>query len=233
MNLLKIDSEKRDSGTSTDFKLKLQHPIQRGENYQLIHAHIPQTQYNIDQFNNFFVFNEGGSDLSAVLSPGYYNATQLMAELKSAMEIAGSGSNTYTIGISPTQYNLTITGSAVFSIKMADVRSACKPLGFSSNTGTSLSHTADHFVNMEIENSLEIDINGIVECDSINFGSTFSIPITVNPMQVQEYGPNKITVQTVTFTAPCHRLEIRVKNSKNRTVDLRGSNWYMILKRVE
>jgi hypothetical protein len=127
---------------------------------------------------------------------------------------------------------LTITGSAPFSIKMADVRSACKPLGFSSNTGTSLSHTADHFVNMEVENSLEIDINGIVECDSINFGSTFSIPITVNPMQVQEYGPNKITVQTVTFTAPCHRLEIRVKNSKNRTVDLRGSNWYMILKRV-
>jgi hypothetical protein len=231
-NYLKIDSVNRNSGTASDFQITLPRAIQRGQTYELSYVHLPMTQYNITAKNNVFRFDEGGvNTLEAELTPGFYSGISLQNELKRAMELVGS--NIYTVSILNNQFLLQIVGSLPFRIQMFDsTQNGCFQLGFRL-TPTALSHTAITMLNLEGNNSsISIDLNDIIEMDSITQGCTFNLPINVNPLQVIDYSAPVHHVQTVTFHQPTNHLKVRLKNSNNETIDLNNSEWYLILKRV-
>lgn len=236
-NYLKIDSVNRNAGTATEFQVTLPRSIQRGQKYELSYAHIPMTQYNITTRNNIFRFDESGIPLHAVLAPGFYSAITLAVELKRAMETVGA--NTYTVSIVNTQFKVQIVGSSAFLILMTaehplleTLVNGCFELGFGlSSSGTT--HIASTLLNLEGNNSsISIDLNDIIEMDSIRQGCTFNLPISVNPLQVIDYSAPVHHVQTVTFNQPTNHLKVRLKDSNNETIDLNTSEWYMILKRV-
>jgi hypothetical protein len=234
---LKIDSVNRTSGTASAFQITLPRSILRGQMYELSYAHIPMTQYNITTRNNVFRFDESGSNLDAVLTPGFYSAISLTVELKRAMEIIGS--NTYTVSIQNNQFKVQIVGSSPFSIQtvpdhpvFGTLNNGCYLLGFGLSVGLT-THTRDIMLNLEgNDSSISIDINDIIEMDSISQGCTFNLPVSVNPLQVLDYSAPVHHVQTVTFNQPTNHLKVRLKDSNNATLDLNNSDWYLILKRV-
>jgi hypothetical protein len=236
-NYLKIDSVNRHSGTASDFQITLPRAISRGQTYELSYAHIPMTQYNITTRNNIFRFDESGVALDAILTPGFYSAISLTVELKRAMEVVGA--NTYIVSIVNTQFKVQIVGSSSFQIYMVpnhpilgSLTNGCFELGFGiSSSGTT--HTGSDMLDLEGNNSsISIDINDIIEMDSISQGCTFNLPINVNPLQVLDYSAPVHHIQTVTFHQPTNHLKVRLKDSNNETIDLNSSEWYLILKRV-
>jgi hypothetical protein len=147
--MLKIDSSNRDSGgTSSDFKITLPRALQKGDVYELLYSHIPQTYFNVDSTNNTFIFNEGGLDLTAFLTQGYYTTTSILVEL-------ATGSFTYTVSLIANTQRIQITASDGFSV-VAVERS---PLGFVASTGTSTQHIGTAILNLERHQSLLIDVN--------------------------------------------------------------------------
>lgn len=61
--------------------------------------------------NNLLRMSEAGVNCTATITPGFYNATTIVAAIKVAMEACGASTNTYTV-----TYN---TGSGVFTITRA------------------------------------------------------------------------------------------------------------------
>lgn len=70
--------------------------------------------YVIDNDNYYLDFDEGGGELSATLEPGEYTLTDLLVEIKRALEDAGA--LTYTVTVNRTTRIITIAGSASFDL---------------------------------------------------------------------------------------------------------------------
>jgi hypothetical protein len=216
--MLKIDSSNRDSGgTSSEFKITLPRALHKGDVFELLYAHIPQTYFNIDSTNNTFVFNEGGLDLTAVLTPGYYTTSSILVELATSLNSLGSFS--YIVSLIANTQRIQITGSSAFSV-VAIERS---PLGFGVSTGVSLTHIGTAILNLERHQSLLIDIN---------HGSTFVIPSDQDLLVVLEYSPNTSFTQKVNITSDSKVLSVRLKDKDNKTIELHGADWWFLLKAI-
>ncbi len=118
-----INSTQRDNfptSSSTNFRLKLQTPIQSARNITLVQANIPFT-WNIfnssataavaARVNNHIRFvDSGGLPLDAQITPGSYNINELMTEMKTQMEAVSV--DTFTFSYSLTTLILTISSSS-------------------------------------------------------------------------------------------------------------------------
>jgi len=70
--------------------------------------------FEITDTNKYIDFNEGGGELTAILTTGTYDATSLCTEIKTRMDAVGG--LTYTITYSDTSNKFTIAGSGAFTI---------------------------------------------------------------------------------------------------------------------
>ena len=175
--------------------------IEKGQTFELSHAHIPQTQYNITSKNNAFYFQEQDTGTHLItLDPGHYSPTSLVEALKAKMNAVVS--NPVTITISSTTFKITISSAGNFRVLMAVLTTPCKPLGFNTDRPYGLSHTADKFLDLEVESSLSIDINDMFEFDALDHGATFNIPIDVDILQVLDYTPPSISSKQSPSTNP-------------------------------
>lgn len=225
---LYIESSKRSSGTSSDFKVKMKRNVSKGDCYELAYAHIPITCYTIDGINNTFVFNEGGSNLTATLLQGYYTNSTILTELQARMNAVGA--LTYTVSFSNLTQKITISATGPFSIRMSGINS---PLGFTADTPSAASHSATSLLSLDRLDALHIDINEVIEIEGSNFGTTFVIPNDVNTLQVLEHSPETKFHQRITFTNDTNLFSIRIKDSNNQTINLQGVEWFMILKHCD
>ena len=80
--------------------------------------------------NNKIDFNEGGGELTATLTNGYYNGQTLATEIKTQMEVTGA--LTYTVTYSETTAKFSISGSGSFTLlwntgtnKATDISDSC------------------------------------------------------------------------------------------------------------
>ena len=222
---LKIDSRNRDSGTATDFRVKLPRSLHKGQCFELVCAHIPQTFHNIDSTNNSFSFVEGSTTQTATLTPGYYTNETIATELQTQMNAVGS--YTYTVTLLENTQTLRIYSNGALQVIGSD-----SPLGFTTTTGFSTTNFGNEPVNLEKNQSLLIDLNNIVEIEGINYGCTFAVPSDVDVLQVLDWRPGEGYRQHVHITHDTKVLHLRLKDINNKTLDLHGSNWFIILKHI-
>lgn len=108
---LVINSEDRlnyDTTTSTNFRVNLANPINsRIIGYGLKSAVIPKTNYNIPVIRNTFTFFNSASTFTITIQAGNYTMTQLLAEIKTQLDLTGL--DTYTVTYDP------ISGKVTFS----------------------------------------------------------------------------------------------------------------------
>ena len=81
---------------------------------ELISTIVPRSQYIINNSNNTIHFNEGGDDLVATITEGNYTISTLMSALKTAMELVGG--LTYTFTENTLTNKITISASGTYSL---------------------------------------------------------------------------------------------------------------------
>jgi hypothetical protein len=77
-----------------------------------------------------------------------------------------------------------------------------------------------------------LDVNDTLELEGSGYASTFVIPSDVDTLQVVDYTPSDHFRQTMEFRSDTNMLKVRLKDQGNRDIDLKGAEWYMVLKRT-
>lgn len=239
MRPFKVSSRRRDNvtgSTSSDFYISLPYPVSE-RSYYLVQALINNSMYTINSTNNKIYFNENSTDKIATLTSGLYDTvatSTIMDNIKSAMDTASSGYNTFTVAFDNNSLKLTISAGNAFSFTFGTntTATARRILGYNeSDTTAGTSQLSPNIINLTPSLNLNINVNGIGEIDDINSGATtFAIPIDVGQLlyAVDSYATDKFC-QHVTFPNGTRKLHIVVTDDDGNTASLNGVDWMMTL----
>jgi hypothetical protein len=232
---LKLDSSHRINYASTNagsFNIKLQRPMQGY--YKLCSAYMPVTSYNISSTNNRIPFYENGAAKVAVLTPGYYASSDLIAQVATQMTAASSGFATYSATQSALPLRITVTSTQLFMFQFGSVplNSCAAVLGYLPvDTPSATSQTATNMYNLATIRSFNIQLNSETQFTDVNGrGCTFVVPILGNSGSVSVYEPTKAFPQTVFFTSPTSQLTIQVSDDNGIPLNF-SADFYLILKK--
>lgn len=102
---------------TNNFRFYLRRPLKDIVTIELVNGCVPGFLYNMNTGWNKFTFQEGSTQYTVTLTPGFYTATQLAAQLQTQLNAIGAG-NTYVCALDPNTQKLTVTrsvGAATFS----------------------------------------------------------------------------------------------------------------------
>lgn len=235
---LKIKSSQRmDANTSQtsspgECYIKLTNPV--SGRWTLRQVCICADYPNINNLNNTIPFFENGVDKIATLPAGYYNSSDIITALQTALNTASGGYNTYTCSLNSVSQQLTIT-SAVnpFQLKFGTFPSGSGTvLGFpvAANSSLGLSVTAPSIVVANTVLAFNIKIDGCSSIiDAAGQSTSFDVPMNVNvsPMGWVTYEPSENFRQSITFGQPQRILHIRICDDNGVTLNLQ-QDWTMI-----
>ena len=172
-SLVRISSEDRTSGSSTDFRIVTRD--MRGT-WELQSVLLPNAHYNINSTNNTILITIASmaSGVTITITNGFYTGSTLATEATSKINAYGSFS-----GVSATYSSITGKISLSHSSNNITVTLA-NGLGFTSTSSTSTTVTGDSIISLGI-NSYRIFID---DCDSeFRDGCSFSVANNVNTME--------------------------------------------------
>lgn len=242
--ILHINSLQRISGIPESFRIQLQYPILYCNRISLLLASIPNSLFVFNtsntrgiRVNNAIDFIDStGLQKNAFITPGTYDISALMAEIKTQMESVSP--DTYTLTFNPNTLILTIAStSALFNLLWAtgtnSLINCVYELGFNrADTGAALSHLGDKAVAIAGPLNLFIqvaELKNIIK-DSQSFTANFCVPLDV------EYGQYKYWKENSEYNSV---FELPLKNITSLTVQLisdfgpvnmNGADWSCLLK---
>ena len=241
MDYVKISSLKRTSGSPSNFVCQFTSPLDSGV-YKLVSATMSNSYYNINDNNNKIYFSEnGGATLTATLTNGFYNSSNIASNIENALDTtsASVGLNfNYTVSLNSITNKLTIGvgGGHTCSFKFASNTnsSADRILGFFNEDTQSLSSlTSTQPINLVDTLSYNISLQGQNVSSNIQDNSntiySFAIPINGNSLEIFNYEP--IHNLTVNFNNPVYNMRIQVFDEKGSEISL-FHDWYMILQKM-
>jgi hypothetical protein len=115
--LFYIDSRRRDYGTSTAFTISWNEDIAL-DNIGLLSVIMPNTFYNINDFNNTFSVTEGSNTVSVVVCNGVYNIASLLSTLATALGNNLTLTGTFTCTLDNITKKVVISSTVAFLINM-------------------------------------------------------------------------------------------------------------------
>ena len=156
-----VSSSDRTSGTHSNFKVKLNHPIERIKKLFLETIIIPKTWYTImSGINDTIPFEVATTDFTATLVEGLYSADELATEVATQMNSAYTPDNLFTCTVSTLTKKFTIAHPSATSILEFATRptaTTASTLGYNSvDTSDVLSHVADNIYNLSFSTRLFI-----------------------------------------------------------------------------
>lgn len=239
--LLRSVDRTSDSTSSASFRVTLRNPIEG--KYCLKNCLISNTIYNINSYNNSFAFTDGsGAYTGVTLTPGVYDSSGLVTEMKARMEAANSGARTFTITYSSTTSKLTFVPSAgnlSFQFGTYTTNSAYRAFGMNQSNGVAASSVVStNAVQLDFASSLLIHIDeakrsGIFETSNPTNPTSFSLYVPLDTSfgayKSLDTGNFKQFLDlplTKTFT-------VRVTDSNNNLIDLNAGEWEMLFEKIE
>lgn len=156
-----VSSSDRTSGTHSDFKVKLNHPIERIQKLFLETIIIPKTWYTImSGINDTLPFEVAAADFTATLVEGVYSAADLATEIQTQMNSAYTPDNLFVVTVSTLTKKFTITHSSASSTLEFATRPTAivaSTIGFNSvDTASATTHVADNVYNLSFSTRLFI-----------------------------------------------------------------------------
>lgn len=230
-SLLIINSKERDGtlfASSSEFSYSPKHGI-KYNTIRIKYVMIPLAYYNINSNNNTFIFNEGGSDLTATITPGTYSKSEFITELKTKLD--SSGSQTYSVVDSDTTNNITISAAGNFQIIFSEFSTAAKRIYNSGSSDTS--NTTSHTIG-------PIDISGVniinIESNLRLYKSVRSnrkmvnnilVSIPVSPYTTNEilsYAPQYDIISN-SYEDDLGEIKFKLYNEFGELIDLNNVDW--------
>ena len=193
-------------------------------------ATLPYSFYNVDYFNDLFVYNvNGGSDINIRIPQGNYNVTTLKAYLTSVM-------TGFTITYSSLNNTYTFTHSTYdFSFKKA---STCMEiLGFNENvtySSVSKSMTSINSINLFTIRNIYIQSNNLMlsnlnNATPNNCTILASIPLTTGQFSVVNYNNINNVRSRIDNIRNFAQLNISLTDQDGDILDLNGCHFSITL----
>lgn len=237
-HILLLDSRDRINPTTTESNnctLRIEPAVGGFDKIELLNFTIPNIQYNIDSTNNLIYFDDG-SALTAALTSGAYNYISLPIEIKTQLE-AVSG-NTFSVTYDENTYKITIAISAgTFSLTFGTntTNSAAGILGFQVvDTAAASSHTSYNSINLSLPPYFYIQIPqlGVHVRSSLNGDwATFVINTSGNSGDIESFSMfNRYQLLESFQHSSLGTINVVIKNRGGALLDVRGTEWIMILK---
>jgi hypothetical protein len=202
---------------------------------ELLSFNVPNIQFNVDSTNNLIYFDDG-APLTATLTPGAYNYISLPVEVKAQLEAVSA--NTFTVTYDENTFKLNIGISAgIFSLTFGTntTNSAALILGFRAvDTVAASSQTSYNSINLSLPpyfyvHSPELGIH-VRSTKSGDFG-TFIINTSGNSGDITQFNmfSNYQLLEAFQHSS-LSTVNVTLKNRGGTLLDVRGTEWSMILK---
>jgi hypothetical protein len=233
--ILYLNSDHITSGTTSKGILKYGNQIDNNIHYELDEFIMNNNLYNVNDNNNKVYFDEGGGNLTATLTNGFYYPTDFATELKTQLDSAGG--DTYTVTYSSITGKLTIGSTGTFGFQFASNTSntARYLLGLEKVdqpiASSQLSGVLDLAPHKALFIKFDDDSNKHIK-GSDYFVATFVISNEKSFGDVVRYKKNNNYSQYIKFSSS-GSLHFRFINDKNQDVNLNNAQWIMILRRKE
>lgn len=183
-----IDSKSRNTGSASNFRLRLNDVIENIRSIKLLSASIPNAQYIVDSTNNTFTLVEfksssptGLSALAAITFPvGNYTPATFATQLATLLTANSPQGWTYTVTFDTTTYKLTISENGAYEFQLQFPNDwLSKHLGFASLTPTStnMALTADTLVDFIRTREYLIYLRNVYSPNKTCAGLTFHFAI--------------------------------------------------------
>lgn len=240
---LLINSQARQSGTSSNFKIQLPYSLKNISKVELQRLSMLNTFYNITTLNNKIDVNDGTAIFAYTIPVGAYTTTTLMTTLSNGLTTASSthGVLTFTVSYSPSTFLTTILATGNFSLLWATgtntLTNVHSVLGFN-NTDLSGTNTYTGTNATNLYNPSEIYIvspeigtfHSLTAIGNDNF--TFCIANSVNSGELITYTIGEQYPQYIRYDNPISLLTITfyLASNNNTQISLNGSEWSMILR---
>jgi hypothetical protein len=115
--LIYIDSRRRDYGSSNAFTISWNEDIAL-DAIGLLSVIMPNTFYNINDFNNTLSVTEGSNTVSIVVSNGVYNIASLLSTLATTLTNNPTLTGTFTCTLDSITQKVVISSIVAFIINM-------------------------------------------------------------------------------------------------------------------
>jgi len=244
--ILYIKSVDRSEGSPSQFSLELNQFFicNKFKKVSLVSCQIPNLIYNINSYNQYITLYENLTNKLVTLTVGNYNINDLVSHLKTQLDSASGGFNTFTVSNNTNTAKITITAGNNFQLLFStgNTSNPYRLLGFTSSDGKdaidttlSTSTTSTVPVNLVYTNYIGISIDILRQKNIFQKNNNmfnFIIPIDVNFNEMIIYETNKDFSQYNQFNVNIDDfkiLNIQLFDSNNRILNL-NNEFEMVLK---
>lgn len=233
--LYKFSSQKRSSGSDSGNCVFTFNPKLEAGLYKLHHALFFNSFFNVNDTNNKIYFQEdNGAILTATLTNGYYNSSNIATNVHDSLTTYGTRNYVVTLNTGVNKLTITPnTGTIKFWFGTYTSNSAKNILGFIGDTVSASSLTSDVPINLTdtLSYNIRLEGNGIqnfIQDNSSNFYS-FSIPVVGNSLELFHYEP--LHNQYVKLSNPLSDIRVRVINEDGDQMTL-YNEYYFVLQKI-
>ena len=191
---------------------------------------IPVTWYNVKTgVNDTILFNEGAGNLTATLTQGNYSISDLVTEIKTALDTAGL--DTYTVTYSSISMKITISSTGSFSLLFNTGSSEIyKLIGFENiDTSSASSHVGSNVIDLALVKRIQIiipELGVIGRSTDTNVEYTFLIDVDENRGNLVHFNDqgNFNQFQFGSYKT-LSQLHVILRDQDNNILDLNGGDW--------
>lgn len=233
-NRIVVNSDDRNVGTSSQFRIQLNYRIDRMTSIQLVSAIIPNTLYvfSPERNNQTITLHETGySNVDVVIPPGSYDITYLCTLLGNLLTASSPSTSTYTVSYDQYTNKLTFNTSGPqfqFLFSTGNINNPYVELGFVYDTDTTLttSLTAPNCFNLSGVPYVLLKLSNLQHniVNTRNVSANFKINMESQFGYVQYYTPQTvlenfhyIPEQTITY------LDVTISDDNGVPVNLNGA----------
>lgn len=227
-----VRSSQRTAGTPGSFRVGVNNSLEAGE-YCVDSIQLTVGCYNVSANNGKIYFYENSTAKTATIEPSNYSSDSLPAAVKTAMDTASSGYNTFTVSTDELTGKMTVSASNAFKFMMASnvSNSAARVIGFTQDGSLATSHVADSCWDLAYPQNIFVSIENCA--GSVQVGSrsyVLMIPITAGFQSV--ICQNRRDYETrFRLSRPVQTLTIGLFDEDGKAIDMNGFNWTMTLVR--
>lgn len=232
--ILVLSSEDKvlSSDTTNQFTLHVRPAVLRARAVSLLWAIIPNSTYNINQYNNTLYFTDGGGAHTITITPASYNTTTLGAAITAAMTSAGS--QAYTVAYDASTYHYTISAAGAFSLQYINTNTATifPTLGykFGVNSGSATSFVSNAAVALWDQPYYLIRVDKFTshvqtsDPDS-NFGAFIVDTVAAENGELIRWTVGNAYEQKTLVNTNIDQLYIQLYDHEGRLADINDSEW--------
>lgn len=227
--------DRNDGGTSSNFEMKLQYCLNGA--YRVKNVQMSNSVYSVRSgINDKIYFYENSTSKSATIVAGQYTSSTITTAIKTVMDTASGGHNTYTVSFDSATQKITFSASNAFYFEFATNTSASarRILGFNAeDTASGTSITSTNAIDLSGTHGVYIAIRQAdhnLRTTSEKLKSSIYVPFGVSSNSFQNQWMGDIN-QIVEFDSVSD-LSVKLHDDNGEDLSLHGIEWTLMLQKI-